>query len=343
MTRPLSPTVAFLSVILALNAAAQSVPTQTLKATPKTVVVGNYDATTPPVLRIHSGETVDIETTSGSPGLWESLGLPADQVPQSSRDIDREVKDRGPGSHILTGPIYIEEAEPGDVLQVDIQSIRLPTDYAVNAFDPARGLLGDDFPYARLKLIRLDRDRMVARFAEGVEIPLRPFFGSMGVAPPAFSHRISSAPPWIHAGNMDNKELIAGTTVFIPVHTKGALFQVGDGHAGQGNGEVDLAAIETALNGTFRFTVRKGMRLRWPRAETPTHYISMGFHENLEEATKMAVREMIDFLVNEKHLTRDDAYMLCSMAVDLSITQVVDGRKGVHAMIAKAVFTSSKR
>jgi acetamidase/formamidase len=141
---------------------------------------------------------------------------------------------------------------------------------------------------------------------------------------------------------MDNKELIAGTTVFIPVHTKGALFQVGDGHAGQGNGEVDLAAIETALNGTFRFTVRKGMRLRWPRAETPTHYISMGFHENLEEAMKLAVREMIDFLVNEKHLTRDDAYMLCSMAVDLSITQVVDGRKGVHAMIAKAVFTSKR-
>ena len=339
----LSPVIAVLSVVLTLDLVAQSSPTQTLKATPKTVVVGYYDATTPPVLRIHSGEIVDIETTTGSPGLWESLGVPPDQIQQSNRDIDREVKERGPGVHILTGPIYIDEAEPGDVLQVEIQSVRLVTNYAVNVFDPARGLLEQDFPYVRIKLVRLDRDRMVARFVEGVEIPLRPFFGSMGVAPPPYSRRISSAPPWIHAGNMDNKELVAGTTLFIPVHTKGALFQVGDGHAGQGNGEVDLSAIETALNGTFRFVVRKDIHLRWPRAETPTHYITMGFHENLEEATKTAVREMVDFLVNEKHLTRDDAYMLCSMAVDLSITQVVDGRKGVHAMIAKALFVAGGR
>ena len=263
----LSPVIAVLSVVLTLDLVAQSSPTQTLKATPKTVVVGYYDATTPPVLRIHSGEIVEIETTTGSPGLWESLGVPPDQIQQSNRDIDREVKERGPGVHILTGPIYIDEAEPGDVLQVEIQSVRLVTNYAVNVFDPARGLLEQDFPYVRIKLVRLDRDRMVARFVEGVEIPLRPFFGSMGVAPPPYSRRISSAPPWIHAGNMDNKELVAGTTLFIPVHAKGALFQVGDGHAGQGNGEVDLSAIETALNGTFRFIVRKDIHLRWPRAE----------------------------------------------------------------------------
>ena len=332
-----------LSVVLAFDAVAQGGPTHALKATAKTVVYGYYDATTPPVLKIRSGESVEIETTTGWPAIWEEVGVPPEQIQQSNRDIDREVKERGPGIHILTGPIYIEEAEPGDVLQVDIQTIRLATDYAINVFDAERGLLPEDFPYTRFKLIRLDRERMVARFLERVEIPLRPFFGSMGVAPPPFSRRISSGPPWIHAGNMDNKELIAGTTLFIPVHTKGALFQVGDGHAGQGNGEVDVTAIETALNGTFRFVVRKDLHLKWPRAETPTHYLTMGFHENLEEATKMAVREMVDFLVVEKHLTRDDAYMLCSVAADLSITQVVDGRKGVHAMVGKAIFVPGGR
>jgi len=160
----------------------------------------------------------------------------------------------------------------------------------------------------------------------------------MGVAPPETSGRISSAPPWIHAGNLDNKEFVAGTTLFIPVHTPGALFQVGDGHAGQGNGEVDITALETSLTGTFQLVVRKDLHLRWPRGETPTHYITMGLHEDLLEATKLAVEEMIDLLVTEKHLTRDNAYMLTSVAADLSITQLVDGNKGVHAMIAKSIF-----
>jgi hypothetical protein len=133
---------------------------------------------------------------------------------------------------------------------------------------------------------------------------------------------------------------VAGTTLFIPVHAKGALFLAGDGHAGQGNGEVDITAMETSLIGTFQIIVRKDMKLRWPRAETPTHYISMGIHEDLNEATKMALREMIDFLVMEKHLTRDDAYMLSSVAADLNITQLVDGNKGVHAMILKSIFTA---
>jgi acetamidase/formamidase len=179
---------------------------------------------------------------------------------------------------------------------------------------------------------------MTAKFADSVELALRPFFGSMGVAPPEANGRINSAPPWIHAGNLDNKELVAGTTLFIPVHTKGALFEVGDGHAGQGNGEVDITALETQLTGTFQFVVRKDMHLKWPRAETPTHFITMGVHEDLTEATKLAVRETIDFLVNEKHLSRDDAYMLSSVAVDFCITQLVDGNKGVHGMIAKSLF-----
>jgi len=193
-----------------------------------------------------------------------------------------------------------------------------------------------------MRIIPLDEKRMVAHFSDGIEIPLRPFFGSIGVAPPDVSGRISSAPPWIHAGNLDNKELFAGTTLFIPIHAKGALFLAGDGHAGQGNGEVDITAMENSLIGTFQLIVRKDMHLKWPRAETPTHYITMGIHEDLNEATKMALREMIDFLVNEKHLTRDDAYMLSSVAADLDITQLVDGNKGVHAMIPKAIFANSQ-
>jgi len=313
--------------------------TYKLKPTPKTVAWGYYDASTPPALRIKSGDTVEVQSLiTSSPARLEGAGVPPEQVEQSLRDIHKEVTNKGPGGHILTGPIYIEGAESGDVLEVRIKDIRLAIPYAYNAFGPGRGFLPEDFPYARMKIIPLDERRMVARFGDGVEIPLRPFFGSLGVAPPETSGRISSAPPWIHAGNLDNKELVAGTTLFIPVHAKGALFLAGDGHAAQGDGEVDITALETSLIGTFQFIVRKDMRLRWPRAETATHFITMGIHEDLNEATKMAVREMIDFLVNEKHLSRDDAYMLTSAAGDLSITQLVDGNKGVHAMIAKTIF-----
>jgi acetamidase/formamidase len=180
---------------------------------------------------------------------------------------------------------------------------------------------------------------MIGHFGPGIEIPLRPFFGSMGDAPPPSAGRIDSAPPWMHAGNMDNKELVAGTTLYIPVHAKGALFEVGDGHAGQGNGEVDITAMETFLTGTFRFVVHKDQHLLWPRAETPTSYISMGFSPDLKEATTLAVRDMINFLVEQKHLSRDDAYMLTSVAVDVDITQLVDGSVGVHAMCPKAIFS----
>src|SRR5204863_7052904 len=273
-----------------------------------------------------------------SPTRLEGAGVPPAQVEQSLREITKEVTNKGPGGHILTGPIYIEGAEPGNVLEVRIQTIKLAIPYAYNAFGPGRGFLPEDFPYPKIKIIPLDEKRMIGHFADGIEIPLRPFFGSIGVAPPDVSGRISSAPPWIHAGNLDNKELVAGTTLYIPVHAPGALLLIGDGHAGQGNGEVDITAMETSLIGTFQLIVRKGMHLKWPRAETPTHYIAMGINEDLREAAKLAVREMIDFLVTEKHLTRDDAYQLASVAADFDITQLVDGTKGVHAMIPKAIF-----
>jgi acetamidase/formamidase len=314
--------------------------TYQLKATPKTIAWGYYDAAAPPVLRIQSGDTVEVQTVSGNPSRLESAGVPPDQIQPELRAIYKEVTNKGPGGHLLTGPIYIEGAEPGNVLEVRIQDIKLGVPYATNSFSPGRGFLPEDFPYARTKIIPLDAQKMIARFAQGIEIPLKPFFGSMGVAPPDVSGRISSAPPWVHAGNLDNRELVAGTTLYIPIHAKGALFEVGDGHAGQGEGEVDITAMETSLVGTFQFVVRKDMHLKWPRAETPTHFITMGIHEDLTEATKMATREMIDFLVTEKHLNRDEAYMLTSVAADLLITQVVDGNKGVHAMISKAIFKS---
>jgi len=318
----------------------QGPKTYSLKPTPKTVAWGYYDASTPPALRVQSGDTVEVQTlpAGNNPAILETAGLPPEQVEQSFRDIFKEVTNKGPGAHILTGPIYIEGAQPGDVLEIRIRAIRLAVPYAYNRFRPGFGFLPDDFPYMRSKIIPLDEKRGVARFGPGIEIPLAPFFGSIGVAPPEVTGRISSAPPWIHGGNMDNKELVAGTTLFLPVHAPGALLLVGDGHAGQGNGEVDITAMETSLVGTFQLIVRKDMHLRWARAETPSHYITMGFNEDLNEATKMAVREMIDFLVSEKHLSRDDAYMLSSVAADLSITQLVDGNKGVHASIPKAIF-----
>lgn len=329
------------TILLALPISAQQ--TYQLKPTPKTVAWGYYDASTPPVMRIKSGDTVEVQTLiTSTPARLEGAGVKPADVEQSLRDIVKEVTNKGPGGHILTGPIFIEGAEPGDVLEVRIKSIKLAIPYAYNAFSPGRGFLPEDFPYAKMRIIPLDERRMVAQFAEGVEIPLHPFFGSIGVAPPEVSGRISSAPPWIHAGNLDNKELVAGTTLFIPIHARGALFLAGDGHAGQGNGEVDITAMETSLIGTFQLIVRKDMHLRWPRAETETHYITMGLHEDLNEATKAALREMIDFLVNEKHLTRDDAYQLCSVAADLDITQLVDGNKGVHAMIPKSIFVAAQ-
>jgi len=224
------------------------------------------------------------------------------------------------------------------VLEVRIESIDLAIPYAYNGFGPKRGWLPEDFDYGRTKIIPLDKAKNVAHFAPNIEIPLRPFFGSIGVAPPAAMGRINSGPPGIHAGNLDNKELVAGTTLYIPIWTKGALLEIGDGHAGQGNGEVDITALETSLTGKFKLIVRKDLHLTMPRAETPTHWITMGIDTSLVAATKQAVRQAIDFLVTTKNLSRDDAYMLTSVACDVDITELVDGTLGVHVMIPKSIF-----
>jgi len=311
-----------------------------LKAKPENIAWGYYWSAAKPVLKIKSGDIVEIQTVSGNPMNLERAGLKLDDIQPELRAVNNGVpRDaRGPGGHILTGPIFIEGAMPGDVLELRILEIKMDVPYAYNSFRPGAGFLPEDFKEARTKIIPLDRERKIGRFGPGLDIPLKPFFGSMGVAPPEAMGKVNSAPPGIHAGNLDNKELVAGTTLFIPVHIGGALFEVGDGHAGQGNGEVDITAMETSLTGTFQFVVRKDMKLKWPRAETPTHYITMGLDPDLTEATKIAVRETLDFLVTEKKMTREDAYMFTSVAIDFAITQLVDGTKGVHGMIAKSLF-----
>ncbi len=314
-----------------------------LQATPATVAYGYYDAATPPVMRIRSGDTVRIHTLiTSTPQQLEAAGVPKDQVEPALRDIVEKVTNKGPGGHILTGPIFVEGAEPGDVLEVRIEQIQLAVPYSYNAFRPGAGFLPQDFNERRMKIVPLDRKRMVGRFADGIEIPLHPFFGSMGVAPPPAAGRLSSAPPGRHAGNIDNKDLVAGSTLYVPVHAAGALFLVGDGHAAQGDGEVDITALETSLVGTFQFIVRKDLHLDWPRAETPAAWITMGIDDDLTEAARIATREMIDFLVTQRKMTREDAYMLTSAAGDLIITQVVDGPRGVHVKMPKAVFTGTR-
>jgi len=317
---------------------------QVLKVTPQTIAWGYYWSAAKPVLTIRSGDTVEIQTVSGNPEQLEQAGLPPAQIPPVLRTLYKEIpqSQRGPGGHLLTGPVAIEGAEPGDVLEVRIREIRMDVPFAFNSFRKGAGFLPDEFEGNKTKIIPLDRVRKMGTFAPGIEIPLKPFFGSMGVAPPEGAGKVNSAPPGIHAGNLDNKELVAGTTLFIPVHARGALFEVGDGHAGMGNGEVDITALETSLTGVFQFILHKDMHLKWPRAETPTHWITMGLDPDLTEATKIAVHETLDFLMSEKKLTREDAYMLASVAVDFEITQLVDGTKGVHGMIPKTIFRNIK-
>jgi len=308
-----------------------------LSPTSTTVAWGHYWSETPPALRIQSEDYVSVHTLiTSNPERLEGAGLPASEVEKELREV-QSVKDKGPGGHILTGPIYIEEAEPGDVLEVKILSVDLAIPYGYNAIGQ-NGFLSDEIFDRKMQIIRLDKDKMIGHFADGIDIPLHPFFGSMGVAPPKEAGRWNSAPPWVHAGNLDNKELVAGTSLFIPVHIKGALFEIGDGHAAQGNGEVDITAIETSLKGKLQFVVHKGKSLKWPRAETPTHIIAMGCDRDLTIATRVAVREMINYLMEEKKLSQSDAYMLCSVAVDVNITQLVDGNVGVHTMLPKALF-----
>jgi acetamidase/formamidase len=317
---------------------AQAPVVHRLPATPQTVAYGFYWAEARPALRIASGDIIDVETLlTNTPNRLEAAGVPAGEIQQSLRDIVSQVTDRGPGGHILTGPVFVEGADSGDVLEVKVLSIDLAIPYGYNGCSGfARDLCDRSQPTTRI--IRLDSRRMVGQFADGIEVPLKPFFGSMGVAPPPSRGRVSSNPPDIHAGNLDNKELVAGTTLYIPIHVKGALFEVGDGHAAQGDGEVDQTAIETSLRGQLQLSVRKDMKLEWPRGETPSHWITMGMDSSLTRATRIAIEQMVKLLMEKKGLSQTAAYQLASIAADLRITQLVDGNVGVHMMVAKSLL-----
>jgi acetamidase/formamidase len=330
-----------LAAIVAIAQPAPGPKTHRLEATPSTVAYGYYWAAAKPALRIASGDIIDVDTLlTNSPAGLKKAGVADVRIQPSLAAIVAEVtgERRGPGGHILTGPVYVEGAEPGDVLEVKILAVDLAIDYGYNG---CSGFLPENCDRSlNARILPLDAKTRTAEFAPGILIPLHPFFGSMGVAPAPDLGRVSSNPPGKHAGNLDNKELTAGSTLFIPIFAPGALFEVGDGHAAQGDGEADQTAIETSLRGRLQLTVRKDMKLNWPRAETATDYISMATDPDLAVATRMAIQEMIDFLASSRKMSKHEAYQLVSIAGNVAVTQLVDKPNvGVHVRLPKSLFT----
>jgi len=305
--------------------------THRLDAGPETVHWGYFDAKLPPLLRIDSGDTVVISTVSGG---REVMPPPPLAVPAALSAIHAARQPKLPG-HICTGPVAVKGAKPGHVLEVRIKQIALNYDWGYNFSGPLTGALPDDFPERQLMHIALDRERMMGRLPWGAELALRPFFGVMAVAPPAAWGSVSTLPPRRNGGNLDNKELVAGTTLYLPVHVEEALFSVGDGHGVQGDGEVCVTAIETGLIGTFELIVRDDLSLAWPRAETPTHVMTMAFDPDLDTCVVIALRQMLELVASRTGLSRQQAYALCSLAADVRVTQVVNGAKGIHVMLEK--------
>ena len=263
-------------------------------------------------------------------------------MPASLSAIHAQVSPKLGGPHILTGPVAIRGAKAGQVLEVRIKAIDLHYDWGYNVIRPLSGALPDDFEKPRLIHIPLDRARMVGKLPWGLELPLKPFFGIMATAPPAAWGPVASPPPRRNGGNMDNKELVAGTTLYLPIHVDGALFSVGDGHGVQGDGEVCVTAIETGLVGTFELHVRDDMKLERPMAETPTHVMTMAFDPDLDSAVVMALRDMIKLICARTRIAREEAYTLCSLTADLRVTQVVNGAKGIHVMLEKSMLQQSR-
>ena len=307
-----------------------------LKATPETVHWGFLDGSLKPVLTVESGDQVTIQCLTCNPEWMPSKESGFDILPDLV-EVHQKVK-KGTGNHIFTGPIAVNGARMGDVLEVKIHEIKIRQNWGWNVFRAYMGTLPEDFPYQRLSHVPLDLKAMVATLPSGFKVPLKPFFGQLAVQPPAAFGRQNSKEPREFGGNLDCKELVTGSTIYLPVWNDGALFSTGDGHAAQGDGEVDGTAIETSLEGTFEFKLRKGLGWKMPRAETRTHYITFGLNVDLDNAAQQALREMIDWIVNMTECPRDEAYMLCSFATDLHVTQTVNNVKGVHAMIEKSIL-----
>jgi acetamidase/formamidase len=300
---------------------------------PENMVWGYLDAAVPPVLRVASGDTVALTSWAAS----NEARLPADRAlvkPDHLRAL-RECAP-GPATHLITGPVFVEGAAPGDVLQIEILEIAPVDDWGWVGIRPLMGTLPEEFDQAHIIHPSIDRTRNICRLPWGKELALDPFFGVLAVAPPAHWGRCSSMQPRKFGGNMDNKELRAGTTLYLPVLNEGALFYAGDGHGVQGDGEVCVTALETSLSGRFRLTVRKDLDFAQPFAESPSHLISIGLNEDLDEAARQALREMIAHVCRRTSLEDHEAYMLCSLAGDLRVTQTVDGVKGCHMMLAKS-------
>lgn len=306
--------------------------THYLNPTPQTVHWGHFNASIPAVLQVESGDELVIDTFSG--GMSE-VADPSLFRPEHRLIVDTVPQIMGP--HILTGPVHVKGAEPGDTLEVRILNIELTTDWGWNIIRPLKGALPEDFPNLSRRVIPIDRQTNMARLPWGVDVPLRPFFGIIGVAPPPAYGLVSSVEPREYGGNIDNKEFIPGSSLFLPVFVPGANLSVGDGHAVQGDGEVCLTALETCLKGRFQVIVHK-QSLNFPRAITPTHYISMGMDVDLDDAAKQALRNMIKWLTEIKPWTAEEAYVFCSLACDLHVTQLVDGNKGIHAMVSRSVI-----
>lgn len=294
-----------------------------------------------PVLTVAPGDTVVIECVSGNQRVMPppELGL---AIPPALKAI-LDVSGQSMGAHIVTGPVAIEGAEPGDMLEIRVDRIDVGADWGYCAFYPLVGSLPDQFPYRDVSFLTVDREKKICKLPWGPEIPLAPFFGIMAVGPNPVYGTISTREPREYGGNLDNKELVAGSTLFLPVWVPGANFVAGDGHGVQGDGESCINALEICLTGTFSFALHKGgglenPKLRFPRAETPTHYISMGLNPDLDLAMRQALVEMIDFICERTGWERSQAYKSCSLAVDFHVTQNVNGEKGVHGMLRKGLL-----
>ena len=313
-----------------------------LKASCETVHLGGFSPQLKPALIVNSGDSIEVETYTG---FYIREQAPPEFLTPELVDICQNLPPErkvGTGPHLLTGPIYVHDAEPGDVLEVKLESIAPLLPIGFNAIRQGWGALPQEFTQPRLRFIPLDLDKGVAQFPpnSGIEIPIQPFFGILGVATTEINR--SSIPPGNYGGNIDNRQLQAGSSIFLPVFVPGALLSIGDGHSAQGDGEVNVTAIETSMKGTIQVTVRKDLPFTAPIAETPTDIITMGFAETLDEALVSALKQMISFLESFAGLSAEDAYVLCSLAVNFQITQVVNHpQKGVHGMLPKGILSQA--
>jgi acetamidase/formamidase len=312
----------------------------------QTVHLGVFDSTLPPIVKIDSGDTVSFPNTWSHFMNQMQPGVPVETLGKL------RVSNPGRGPHSIIGPIYVNNAEPGDVLEVRYKRIQ-PFDWGAVFHNPGTlgtGLLAQDFPEGQVKYLTLDLPKMTAEFARDIHVPLKPFQGTLGVAPPDGFYPpltpgvTSSVPPGPHAGNTDLCEMSEGSTMFIPVWKPGALIFTGDSHAVQGDGEICLTALETRMKELrIQVVLHKQKNFAWPVAETATHWITMGLDKDLNLAMALAARNAINFLSTRASLTKADAYALCSIAASFRVTQVVDIVRGVHAMIPKSLFAPGLR